>query len=186
MASPQVPIDVDPESGVWRTDGLPMLYVPRHFFVNNHLAVEAALGREAYAELLYEAGYRSAYSWCEQEARTHGLGGFDVFHHYMRRISQRGWGQFAVQRLDEAAGAATVRVDHSALVEAFAQQPAREPTGGGGSPRLCYMFAGWFPGALAWCGQNLGRRLELTGGEVRCGAETGQDHCLFETRSDQP
>ena len=62
MASPQVPIDVDPESGVWRTDGLPMLYVPRHFFINNHLAVEAALGWKVYAELLYEAGYRSAYS----------------------------------------------------------------------------------------------------------------------------
>lgn len=186
MASPQVPIDVDPESGVWRTDGLPMLYVPRHFFINNHLAVEAALGRKAYAELLYEAGYRSAYSWCEKEARTHGLGGFDVFRHYMRRISQRGWGRFSVQRLDEAAGTATVRVDHSTFVEAFAGQPAREPTGGDGSPRLCYMFAGWFPGALAWCGENLGRRPELKSEELHCGAEAGQDHCLFETRAAQP
>ena len=40
-----------PASG--RTDGLPMLYVPRHFFTNNHLAVEAALGRDRYAEILY-------------------------------------------------------------------------------------------------------------------------------------
>ena len=42
---PQVPIEVDESTGVWTTDGLPMLYVPRHFFVNNHTAIEEALGR---------------------------------------------------------------------------------------------------------------------------------------------
>ncbi|SAL58520.1 V4R domain-containing protein [Caballeronia choica] len=46
---PQLPIDVDPQTGVWTTDALPMLYVPRHFFTNNHIAVEEALGREASA-----------------------------------------------------------------------------------------------------------------------------------------
>ncbi len=50
---PQLPIDVDPNTGVWTTDALPMLYVPRHFFTNNHVAVEEALGEEAYAEILY-------------------------------------------------------------------------------------------------------------------------------------
>ena len=43
--NPQVPIDVDEKTGVWTTDALPMLYVPRHFLVNNHEAVEQALGR---------------------------------------------------------------------------------------------------------------------------------------------
>ncbi len=50
---PQLVIDVNEQTGIWTTDGLPMLYVPRHFFVNNHIAVEAALGRESYAEILY-------------------------------------------------------------------------------------------------------------------------------------
>ena len=45
---PQLPIDVDPDTGVWTTDALPMLYVPRHFFTNNHTAVEEALGRKTY------------------------------------------------------------------------------------------------------------------------------------------
>ena len=35
-----------------------MLYVPRHFFVNNHVAVEEALGADVYAEALYKAGYK--------------------------------------------------------------------------------------------------------------------------------
>ena len=70
---PQLPIDVDPKTGVWTTDALPMLYVPRHFFTNNHMAVEEALGRDAYAEILYKAGYKSAYHWCDKEAKQHGI-----------------------------------------------------------------------------------------------------------------
>ncbi|MGB0958234.1 MAG: DUF5943 domain-containing protein, partial [Litorivicinus sp.] len=50
--APEMPIQVDDETGVWTTDALPMLYVPRHFFVNNHVAVEDALGAEVYAEAL--------------------------------------------------------------------------------------------------------------------------------------
>ena len=179
MAAPKVPIDVDPESGVWRTDGLPMLYLPRHFFVNNHLAVEEALGRDAYARILYDAGYKSAWSWCEKEAETHGLEGFDVFRHYMRRISQRGWAQLSVLRLDKHSGAATVRVDHSTFVEAHQQQGAQAAEAGLG---LCYMFAGWFPGSLTWVGHSQGRELRLTSGEIQCAAQEGCDHCLFETR----
>ncbi|HBQ8682966.1 TPA: hydrocarbon binding protein, partial [Klebsiella pneumoniae] len=47
--APQLPIEVDSETGVWTTDALPMLYVPRHFFVNNHMGIEEVLGADAYA-----------------------------------------------------------------------------------------------------------------------------------------
>ena len=80
---PQLPINVDPDTGVWTTDALPMLYVPRHFFTNNHVAVEEALGVEAYAEILYKAGYKSAYHWCDKEAKLHGLTGMAVFDPFM-------------------------------------------------------------------------------------------------------
>lgn len=73
MGALQVPIDVDTSTGVWSTDGMPMIYVPRHFFVNNHLAIETTLGVETYAQQLYEAGFQSAYTWCEHEAQTHHL-----------------------------------------------------------------------------------------------------------------
>ena len=97
---PTLPIDVDEQTGVWRTDGLPMLYVPRHFFMNNHLAAEGVLGREAYAALLYPAGHKSAYYWCEQESRRHKISGAPVYEHYLRRLSQRGWGIFALDEID--------------------------------------------------------------------------------------
>src|SRR5690606_6647438 len=79
--APEMPIEVDDETGVWTTDALPMLYVPRHFFVNNHMGIEEVLGADKYAEILYKAGYKSAWHWCEKEAECHGISGAAVFEH---------------------------------------------------------------------------------------------------------
>ena len=169
MGGPEVPIDVDPETGIWTTDGLPMIYLPRHFFVGNHKAVEAALGKTRHAEILHEAGHAAAFTWCAAAARDSGLAGLDVFHHYLARLSQRGWGRFRALEVDLAAGRARVRVDHSVFV-------AETPDGGDG---VCGMFAGWFAGALAWVDSQNGVRRALVGGETQC-AGSGADHCLFE------
>lgn len=170
MGRPQVPIEVDDASGVWTVDGMPMILVPRHFFVNNHIAVETALGIDIYAGLLFEAGHRSAYIWCQQEAATHGLTGDEVFHHYMKRLSQRGWGQFTVASLTAATGQARVSVANSAFVLAH----------GGAPRRTCYMFRGWFAGALELVGELMGKPLKLASEEVQCAAEGPHDCCVFE------
>jgi hypothetical protein len=117
---PELPIEVDADTGVWTTDGLPMLYVPRHFFTNNHIAVEAALGRDRYSEILYPAGYKSAFFWCEKESKTHGLSGLPVFEHYLKRLSQRGWGRFSFLSADVATGNAEIALKNSSFV---LQQP---------------------------------------------------------------
>ena len=162
---PAVPIEVDASTGEWSVDGMPMILVPRHFFLTNHLAVESALGRERYAELLFHAGHKSAYVWCEKEAKTHALEGVAVFHHYMKRLSQRGWGQFRVESVDPQAGRARVRVHHSV----FATQQGE---------KTCYMFRGWFPGALEFV---MGGKARLTSIEIQCAADRHHDHCVFET-----
>lgn len=169
MTGPNVPIEVDPESGVWSTDGLPMLYMPRHFFINNHLAIEHALGRERYAKLLYDSGYKSAYSWCDSESDAQGLSGMAVFHHYMKRLSQRGWGQFDGSRIDPGTGCGEVHVSHSCFVRHLGQEAGR---------KLCYMFAGWFPGSLDWTCRNRQRDRGLRVEEVACGGE-GHEGCVF-------
>jgi len=169
---PQLPIEVDPESGVWTTDALPMLYVPRHFFTNNHVAIEAALGREAYADILYQAGYKSAYHWCEKEAHKHGISGMAVYEHYLKRLSQRGWGLFSIVRADPATSTARIHVCHSSFVLA---QPGKHG-------RLCYMFAGWFAGAMDWVndtapsGTAKGPRAHSA--ETQCAGE-GHACCVF-------
>jgi predicted hydrocarbon binding protein len=165
---PQLPIEVDDESGVWTTDGLPMIYVPRHFFVNNHSAVAEALGAERYGEILYPAGHKSAYFWCEKESKTHGLKGLAVFEHYLKRLSQRGWGQFSFVDADPATGHATVRLDHSVFV---LQQPELHG-------KLCYMFAGWFAGAMDWVGDDLGHGIKTVSAESACASE-GHASCRF-------
>ena len=169
--NPQVPIDVDAATGQWSVDGVPMILVPRHFFVNNHVAVEQALGVGKYSEILFSAGHKSAYVWCEMEAKTHGLKGVEVFHHYMKRLSQRGWAQFSVESVDPATGRSRVIVRNSVFV-----------TGHEGSPRkTCYMFRGWFPGALEFVAASAGRKLKLTSTEIQCVAEGGHEHCVFES-----
>lgn len=165
---PLVPIDVDAATGVWTTDGLPMLYVPRHFFMNNHVMTEAALGRERYASMLYASGHRSAWFWCASEAKTHGLAGIAVFEHYLRRLSQRGWGQFNFASVDIEDARAEIQLQHSAFV--LAAQEARG--------RRCYMFAGWFAGAMDWVAQSSGREVQTTCSEIQCAGE-GAAHCAF-------
>jgi hypothetical protein len=177
---PQVPIDVDAETGIWTTDGLPMLYVPRHFFVNNHSAIEAALGKEQYADALYQAGYRSAYFWCQSEAKTHGLSGMAVYEHYLKRLSQRGWGLFSFIEADAETGYAQIRLDHSCFV--LAQGIAGVPKSVG---KACYMFAGWFAGAMDWVGQDSGRDYRTVSRETQCAGE-GFGYCVFTVEPKKP
>ncbi len=171
MAKPALDIQVDEATGEWRVDGMPMILVPRHFQVNNHLASEQAIGVEAYSKHLHAAGYKSAWQWCEQEAATHGLAGIDVFHHYMKRISQRGWGQFTVESVDPATGRARMRLRHSVFVSELGRDAGR---------RVCYMFLGWLVGSLEYVGHATGQNYKLQAAEVACGSDGAHDGCVLE------
>lgn len=168
--APEMPIEVNDDTGVWTTDALPMLYVPRHFFVNNHMGIEEELGPEVYADVLYKAGYKSAYFWCEKEAECHGISGVDVFEHYMTRLSQRGWGIFTTQAIDLEAGTCTVRLDHSAFVYQMGQV----------GRKVDYMFTGWFAGAMDQIAQSLGYQVKTQAVQTQCAAEEGIEFGLFE------
>lgn len=170
--APEMPIQVDDETGVWTTDALPMLYVPRHFFVNNHMAIEAELGAEKYAEVLYRAGYKSAYYWCEKEAECHGLSGDEVFEHYMKRLSQRGWGLFITEALDIEAGTCKVRLENSAFVYQYGKV----------NRMVDYMFTGWFSGAIDQIAKAQGFATKTLSAQTQCGAQEGFEVGYFESR----
>jgi len=170
-AGPPLPVEVDETTGWWQVDALPMILVPQHFLVNNHKAVEAALGPQAYRAVLDPAGHRSAYHWCEQEAAHHGLGPEATLRHYLARLSDRGWGRFRVEHLDAARGEATVRLEHSVFVAQYGRDAGR---------RVCYMHAGWLAGAMAYAGDALGLARSVRAEEVQCAAEGGHEHCRFE------
>lgn len=170
MAKPEIDVEVDEVTGWWKVDALPMILVPQHFFVNNHKAVEAALGVAAYRKVLDPAGHRSAWYWCEHEAQHHGLAPEDTVRHYLKRLSQRGWGMFSVLELDAAAGHARVRLDHSSFVNQYGRDAGR---------RVDYMFCGWLEGAVEYAADALGRPRKVRAEEVQCAAEGEHDHCLF-------
>jgi hypothetical protein len=171
MAKPEIDIEVDEATGRWSVDALPMILVPQHFFLNNHFAVEAALGAERLEAVLRPAGHRSAFHWCEKEAAFHGLDGVAAFHHYMRRITQRGWGRFDVLALDLDAGTASVRLANSAMVDAERRER---------KSKACSMFAAWLEGSLDYASQAEKRPARFSAREVYCEAEGAHDHCLFQ------
>ena len=169
MAQPQVPIKVDPETGIWTTNGLPMMYLPRHFMVNMQQAIEGAMGVAAYRAILYQSCHLSALQWCRAEARTHGLAPEETFRHYTRRMSQRGHGQVEVARLDAAAGTAELVVRNSAYALGYGAAAGR---------RVCYVFEGSFAGGMAYLREALGLPGAPRCEEIACFAE-GAPECRF-------
>jgi predicted hydrocarbon binding protein len=99
------------------------------------------------------------------------MSGIEVFHHYMRRITQRGWGQFDVLDVAPEAGTAHVRLRNSAMVDEAHRNSGR---------KVCYMFASWLEGSLEYVAASAGRKQSLKAREVYCQAEGTHDHCLFE------
>ena len=173
MGKPQIPLEVDDVTGWWKVDALPMILVPQHFFVNNHKAIEAAIGVDAYRKMLDQAGYKSAYYWCDKEAEHHGLGPVEVFHHYLNRLSQRGWGMFSIEEIDPERGTTRIRLDHSAFVNQYGKDAGR---------KVCYMFSGWWEGGMEFVGQKLGKGYKVRAEETQCAAEGTHDHCFFDVK----
>jgi hypothetical protein len=174
--APQLPIEVDSETGVWTTDALPMLYVPRHFFVNNHMGIEEVLGADAYAEILYKAGYKSAWHWCEKEAECHGLEGVAVFEHYMKRLSQARLGPVQDPGHRPRQRHRSVKLEHSAFVYVYGKV----------GRKVDYMFTGWFAGAMDQILAARGSKIRTVAEQVYGGSEEGHEDGLFVTSRCKP
>ena len=166
MAAPAIDISVDPATGIWTTDGLPMLYVPRHFLMGILGSVREAIGVAAADAHFYAAGHVAAERWCAAQAARLGLSGMAVFHFYMQRLSERGWGVFDGAGIDPATGTGHVLLKHSAFVA----------DAGVTGTKVCAFCAGWAPGALAWVGRSQGHDWRLHGEEIRCASE-GHGSC---------
>lgn len=171
--SPLVPIDVNPATGVWNTDGLPMLYVPRHFFNNLHLGMEELAGREAYRDNLYQSGYKSAWFWCQKTAQEHDLEPIACYQFYLRRLSERGWGQFELRDQQLAQGHALVAVSNSSFVLHKDNFHIADTTS------ACYMFEGWFAGAADWVSETSAWSTRYQCHESQCAALHDTNTCLF-------
>lgn len=173
---PKIGIAVDPETGVWTSDGLPMIYAPRHWILGINTEVESVIGRAAFVDLMYRASYRAARHWCAQQAEVFGIGGMDLFRRYLAKSSERGLGQFSLLGDDLAGGAVGVRVRNSCYVlhhRQFAGEAPAEAT-------LCFAFAGSFAGAANWIARAQGLEEGFRGVERECAAVTGAEACIID------
>lgn len=172
LYSCSLPVDVkfDEATGGWNVDGLPVLLVPRHFYVNIQKALEQGLGEAQTRKLLWDAGYGSAETWCQQQQQVWGFTGAALFSHYMQSASRRGYGILTPQLIDIPGGRAKVRLDNSAYVAEFGAEAGRN---------VCYMFEGVVAGGMAAVSKTLGFEGEWTAREVQCAAH-GATHCAIE------
>ena len=173
MGAPKVTIDVDPATGIWRTDDVPMIYLPRHFLVNNHKATEAALGRDAYAAMIRTATDQSAFDWCRIQSQHSRAAAEDIFRLYFERLSQRGWGRFSIESMDADAGKVSLRLDQSVFVLEAKEASAQT---------LCYMFEGFVTGALRFLSGDDNQVSAFSCHETQCACHPDSDFCRFEGR----
>lgn len=166
-----VPVRVDAATGAWSVDGQPMVLVPRHYWVFIQQELEQRVGLEAARAMLCEPGYRAAVVWCEREARTHGLRGAEVFLHYMKRMSERGYGLIHVDAFDPAAGYADVHVDHSVYPLEYGRV----------GRCVCYRFEGPLAGGVEFAARQAGATVTVRAREVECVSQ-GHERCRFEVR----
>jgi predicted hydrocarbon binding protein len=148
-------------------DTVPMILMPRWFFVGIMKRVVAEAGPQIASRIFYTAGYEGAYNWSKVQIEK-GLRGFDIIKQYLGSMTNRGWGRFEILKFDDAKGQANYRLHNSALALELGK------TG----KASCL----WVPGALAGSMQAVleskGNPLKVRGKELRCLA-TGEPFCEY-------
>jgi len=148
-------------------DTVPMVLMPRWFFVGILKRVVAEAGVDAAAKIYYQAGYEGAYNWSKVQIDK-GLSGSAVMEQYLGSMTNRGWGRFEIISLDEANGRGVFRLHNSALALELEQTEV--------------VSCLWVPGALAGSMQVISGlkddSLKIRGREVQC-LSTGAPFCEY-------
>jgi predicted hydrocarbon binding protein len=148
-------------------DEVPVVLMPRWFFVGIMKRVVAEAGSQIAAKIYYEAGHEGAYKWSKVQIEK-GLKGSAVLEQYLNSMTSRGWGRFEILNFDEEEGQGNFRLHSSAL--ALEQGRTGES--------VCL----WVPGAMAGSMQAIleyhGSELKVRGQEVQC-LSTGQPFCEY-------
>jgi predicted hydrocarbon binding protein len=166
-------LDLD-ENNCLMLDTVPMILMPRWFFVGIMKRVVSEAGLQLASKIYYAAGYEGAYNWSKVQIDK-GLRGLDIIKQYLGSMTYRGWGRFDILSFDDAKGRGSYRLHNSALALELGQ------TG----KASCL----WVPGALAGSMQAVleskGNPLKVRGREIRCLA-TGEPFCEYTVEPTNP
>lgn len=94
-----------------------MILLPRHFFRYILREIKNVAGDEAFEKILYKVGFDGALTFCQRFQVVHNCSPREAVENYLAEMSLRGWGQFVIHELDQAAVRLEVRLHNSALNE---------------------------------------------------------------------
>jgi len=147
---------------------VPVILMPRWFFVDIMNRVRELAGPEIAREVYYRAGWEGAVKWARVQIQEAGLSGRAVMEQYLNSAGNRGWGRFEIKELDQETGRGLFLLHGSAV--------ARE---NGPSPTpVCDHLPGSLAGAFQAILDHQGRGLKVAGREVSCLAQ-GEEFCRF-------
>ena len=149
-------------------DTVPMVLMPRWFFVAIKKQVQKLCGPDAARRVLYEAGWEGAQKWARVQMES-GLNGRAVMEQYMNSAGLRGWGNLKVSEYDEEAARVVVKLYNSSVAEET----------GVAEGCVCDHLPGSIAGAMTAILEHKGIKRDLVGKEVQC-LSGGASHCIFE------
>jgi len=164
-----VPVSVDERTGIWSVDSLPMILMPRHFWIFVKSEIESRLGFQEAETLFLKSGVPAARHWCKEAAKEKGIQGEELLQYYFSQRGKRGMGLFSLLEFDPEWKSARVRIDYSVYAEGAGQNVGRN---------VCYPMNGAFIGAMSFISSSNGSCREYGAVEVECKANGG-DHCEF-------
>jgi len=149
---------------------VPMLLMPRWFFVAIKKQVESRAGLDISRKVYYAAGYEGATLWAQTQMREAGLTGRQVMEQYLGSASIRGWGRFQILKFEEELGEGLFRLHHSAVAEEIGDQ----------EEMACDHIAGSVAGAVQAILDNTGyNKIKVVGREIKCESK-GDRYCEFD------
>ena len=149
-------------------ESVPMLLMPRWFFVAIKKQVESLAGKEISKKVYYEAGYEGASKWAQTQMKEAGLSGRAVIEQYLASASVRGWGRFEILDFDQERGYGKFRIHHSAVAEET----------GLVKETVCDHLPGSIAGAFQTILDHARVARKVQGREVKC-ISNGDSFCEF-------
>lgn len=101
--------------GTLTLNGQAMILLPRHFFRYILREVASAAGPEVFRAIFHKAGHDGAMTFCRRFQEVHRCSAREALEGYFREMSLRGWGHFAIERLDLEACTMEVSLRDSAV-----------------------------------------------------------------------
>lgn len=151
-----------------RLDTVPMVLMPRWFFVAIKKQIEKLSGNDISKQIYYNAGYEGATLWVQTHIKEAGLSRKAIMEQYLGSASMRGWGHFTILSFEMDEGRGHFQLYNSAVATETGQSVGT----------VCDHLPGSLAGAFQAILDHDGKNLKVIGREIKCICQ-GNQWCEF-------